>query len=66
VSFITILLNRPYIICGCYTGVNIALKEFIERRKQKKILDLESTISFRDDWDFKKERWGLENKTKDR
>ena len=32
--------------------VNRALKEFIDRRQQKKILNLEGRISFRDDWDF--------------
>ena len=36
--------------------VNTALKEFIERRKQKQILSLESKITFRKDWDYKKER----------
>lgn len=41
--------------------VNTALKEFIERRKQKKILEIEGTITFRDDWDFKKDRSGRES-----
>jgi Arc/MetJ family transcription regulator len=41
--------------------VNTALKEFIERRKQKKILELEGTITFRDDWDYKKDRRGRES-----
>ena len=36
--------------------VNTALKEFIERRMQKRILDLEGRISFREDWDYKKDR----------
>ena len=36
--------------------VNSALREFIERRQQKKILELAGTISFRDDWDYKKDR----------
>jgi Arc/MetJ family transcription regulator len=36
--------------------VNEALKEFIERRQQKRILDLAGTIVFRDDWDYKKDR----------
>ena len=36
--------------------VTIALKEFIERRRQIKILDLEGKIDFRDDWDYKKDR----------
>jgi Arc/MetJ family transcription regulator len=41
--------------------VTIALKEFIERRRQKKILDLMGTITFRDDWDYKKDRNGRES-----
>ena len=36
--------------------VNEALKEFIERRQQKRILDLAGTITFREDWDHKKDR----------
>jgi hypothetical protein len=36
--------------------VTIALKEFIERRRQKRILDLQGKIKFRDDWDYKKDR----------
>jgi Arc/MetJ family transcription regulator len=36
--------------------VNTALKEFIERRMQKRILDLEGRIFFREDWDYKKDR----------
>jgi Arc/MetJ family transcription regulator len=36
--------------------VTTALKEFIDRRTQKNILDLEGTISFRDDWNYKKDR----------
>jgi Arc/MetJ family transcription regulator len=36
--------------------VTIALKEFIERRRQKKILDLMGKIAFRENWDYKKER----------
>jgi len=36
--------------------VNLALKEFIERREQKKILALEGKIDFREDWDYKKDR----------
>jgi Arc/MetJ family transcription regulator len=36
--------------------VNTALKEFIERRQQKRILELEGKISFREDWDYKKDR----------
>ncbi len=36
--------------------VNTALKEFIERRQQKRILELEGKILFREDWDYKKDR----------
>ena len=36
--------------------VNLALKEFIERREQKKISTLEGKIDFREDWDYKKDR----------
>ncbi|MBD3391881.1 MAG: type II toxin-antitoxin system VapB family antitoxin [Chitinivibrionales bacterium] len=36
--------------------VTIALKEFIERRRQKRILDLQGKIGFREDWDHKKDR----------
>ena len=36
--------------------VTAALKEFIERRQQKRILELEGKISFREDWDYKKDR----------
>jgi Arc/MetJ family transcription regulator len=36
--------------------VNMALKEFIERRQQKRILELEGKIFFRKDWDYKKDR----------
>ena len=33
--------------------VNEALKEFIERRQQKRILDLAGTIAFREDWNVR-------------
>jgi Arc/MetJ family transcription regulator len=36
--------------------VTVALKEFIQRRRQKRILDLAGKISFRDDWNYKKDR----------
>jgi Arc/MetJ family transcription regulator len=41
--------------------VTIALKEFIERRCQKRILDLQGTITFRDDWNHKKDRQDRES-----
>lgn len=34
-----------------------ALKEFIQRRNQKKILDLAGKITFREDWNYKKDRF---------
>ena len=37
-------------------AVTVALKEFIQRHQQKRILDLAGKISFREDWDFKKDR----------
>jgi Arc/MetJ family transcription regulator len=36
--------------------VNTALKEFIERRQQKRILDLAGKIVFRENWDCKADR----------
>ena len=36
--------------------VTVALKEFLERRKQINILDLAGKIVFRDDWDYKRDR----------
>ncbi|MBN1961246.1 MAG: type II toxin-antitoxin system VapB family antitoxin [Deltaproteobacteria bacterium] len=36
--------------------VTIALKEFIERRRQKRILAIQGKIDFRDDWDYKADR----------
>jgi len=41
--------------------VNMALKEFIERRRQKKILDLQGQIDFREDWNYKKDRSGRDS-----
>jgi Arc/MetJ family transcription regulator len=41
--------------------VNLALKEFIERRRQKKILDLQGQIDFREDWNYKKDRCSRES-----
>ncbi|MDD5673961.1 MAG: type II toxin-antitoxin system VapB family antitoxin [Chitinivibrionales bacterium] len=41
--------------------VNTALKEFIDRRMQKRIGRLEGKISFREDWDYKKERRNREH-----
>jgi Arc/MetJ family transcription regulator len=41
--------------------VNLALKEFIERRRQKNILDLQGEIDFREDWNYKKDRCSRES-----
>lgn len=43
--------------------VNLALQEFIDRRRQKKILDLQGRIDFREDWDYKKDRCGRESRS---
>ncbi len=53
------LLNKAVRISASKTkreAVNLALKEFIERREQKKILKALGTIGFRKGWDYKKER----------
>ncbi len=36
--------------------VNLALKEFIQRRKQKEIFDLFGSVEYDDDYDYKKMR----------
>lgn len=36
--------------------VNLALKEFIQRRKQEEVFDIFGTIDFDDDYDYKKMR----------
>lgn len=53
------LLNRAVRVGSVRTkkeAVTIALKEFIERREQKKILKSAGTFNFRKDWDYKKDR----------
>ena len=53
------LLNRAVRIGAMKTkkeAVTIALKEFIERRQQVKILKALGTFPFRKDWDYKKDR----------
>lgn len=40
--------------------VTKALEEFIERRRQRKILKALGTIRFRDDWNYKQDRLGRE------
>lgn len=37
-------------------AVTVALKEFIERREQRKILKVMGTIDFRKGWNYKKDR----------
>ena len=41
--------------------VNLALKEFIQRRQQKRILSLMGKVDFRENWDYKAERKGRES-----
>jgi Arc/MetJ family transcription regulator len=36
--------------------VNAALKEFVDRRRQREILKYLGTVEFRDDWDYKRSR----------
>ncbi len=38
--------------------VTKALEEFIERRRQRRILKAFGTFRFRDDWDYKRDRVG--------
>ena len=42
--------------------VNQALAEFISRRNQRRILDLEGKIDFRPDWNYKRDRRGRGNR----
>lgn len=41
--------------------VTIALQEYIERRRQKRILDLQGKITFRPGWNYKKDRGDRES-----
>jgi hypothetical protein len=36
--------------------VTLALKEFIQRRRQEKIIDIFGTINYEEDYDYKKAR----------
>lgn len=36
--------------------VNLALKEFIQRREQAKVIDLFGTVEYDEDYDYKKQR----------
>jgi hypothetical protein len=53
------LLNEAVVVGGFNTkkdAVNQALKEFIQRRKQKKIIDLFGKMPADSDYDYKKGR----------
>ena len=53
------LLNKALRLSAFRTkkeAVTIALKEFIERHEQKKILKSLGSIQFRKNWDYKRER----------
>lgn len=53
------LLKMAQGIAGIRTKketVNLALKEFIQRRKQEEIIDLFGSIEFDDDYDYKEMR----------
>jgi Arc/MetJ family transcription regulator len=59
------LLNRALRLSSLRTKketVTVALKEFIERREQRKILKHLGTIQFRKNWQYKKDRWGRESR----
>ncbi|HUU59113.1 MAG TPA: type II toxin-antitoxin system VapB family antitoxin [Phycisphaerae bacterium] len=42
--------------------VTVALEEFIQRRRQRRILKAVGTIDFREDWDYKKDRRDREHR----
>jgi Arc/MetJ family transcription regulator len=53
------LLNSAVIAGGLKTKkdtVNLALREFVQKRKQSDVIKLAGTIDFDDDWDPKKIR----------
>jgi len=57
------LLNEALRIAGLRTKketVTRALEEFIERRRQREVLKSLGTVSFRRDWDYKRDRRGRE------
>lgn len=57
------ILERALKVGGLRTKketVTKALKEFIERRQQAKILGALGTFRFRADWDYKQDRRGRE------
>ena len=58
-SIDTNLLNEALLLSGLPTKkdtVNIALKEFVNRRKQQEILDIFGTLEPDQDYDYKKGR----------
>lgn len=59
------LLNKALRVSALRTkkeAVTLALKEFIERREQKKILKAFGSIKFRKNWDYKKDRSSREHR----
>lgn len=59
------LLNKAVRVSALKTkkeAVTLALKEFIERREQRKILKALGSVEFRKGWDYKKERWRRERR----
>ncbi len=55
------LLSRALRVGGLRSKkdtVNAALREFIERRRQRRVLRAMGTIAFREGWDYKKGRAG--------
>ncbi|HCC68387.1 MAG TPA: DUF2191 domain-containing protein [Nitrospiraceae bacterium] len=53
------LLAEALKLSGCKTKkntVNEALKEFVQRRKQKKILSIFGKIEMKESYDYKRER----------
>jgi Arc/MetJ family transcription regulator len=59
------LLNKALRVSALKTkkeAVTLALKEFIERREQKKILKAFGSVKFRKGWNYKKDRWQREHR----
>ena len=53
------LLNEALALSGFRTkkeAVTVALREFVERRRQRKALSLEGKIDFDPDYDYKSQR----------
>ncbi len=59
------LLNQAVHVSAFKTkkeAVTVALKEFIERRRQRRILAAMGTVRFRKGWDYKKDRKSREHR----